>query len=460
VSTVPDTEELAAQASAGRPGGPGAGLGAAVKVELAKLTSQLQWRVILAGCVLVPIAFAVAMRVTATRPADTLFGRWSGTSGFAASLFILDWAGAWGVPLMAGLLAGDIFASEDRHGTWKTLLTRSATRTQLFLGKSIAATLSVLLGFVVVGAVSIAAGLAVVGSAPLVGLSGQLIPSGHAFALVLAAWALSLLPTIAFAALGLLFSIASRSGVIGVLGPLVVAIVLQALETIAGGQIVRSVLLSTPYDAWHALFTSPAGAEPVVQAVITSILYTVVFAAAAWYLLRRREFAGADAVPAGRRRVTVRIGIAVVAVSGVLAGLSGVGPTALTASRLSTSIATAFGNLAEVRYQWQTGAKADTTIPWQATCDRGGVAGAANGTPASVGSANSKGAGDDWECIVIDTRASDGAGPTTLDVTLKANGCYEAQSPPGAVGALYVDDEHGKSFINPLYAFDGCFGTP
>jgi ABC-2 type transport system permease protein len=201
VSTVPDTEELAAQASAVRPGGPGAGLGAAVKVELAKLTSQLQWRVILAGCVLVPIAFAVAVRVTATHPADTLFGRWSGTSGFAASLFILDWAAAWGVPLMAGLLAGDIFASEDRHGTWKTLLTRSATRTQLFLGKSIAATLCVLLGFVVVGAVSIAAGLAVVGSAPLVGLSGQLIPSGHAFALVLAAWALSLLPTIAFAAL-------------------------------------------------------------------------------------------------------------------------------------------------------------------------------------------------------------------------------------------------------------------
>lgn len=457
MSAATDTKEQTAKTSVDRPG---PGLGAAIRVELAKISAQPQMRVVLAGCVLVPIAFAVATRVTTIRPSDTLFGRWAGTTGFAAALFLLDWAAAWGVPLMAGLVAGDVFASEDRHGTWKTLLTRSATRAQLFSAKAIAAILSVLGGFVLTGAVSIAAGLAIVGSSPLVGLSGQLIPSGHAFVLVLAAWALSLLPTVAFAVLGLVFSIASRSSVIGVLGPLVVAIVLQALEATASSQIVRTVLLSTPYDAWHALFTDPVRTGPIVQAIVTSIAYIAVFGAAAWYLLRRREFAGADAVPAGLRRATVRIGIAVVAVSAVLGGLSGVGPTVLTASRLNASIATTFGNLAEVRYQWQSGEPADTTIPWKAECDRGGVAAAVDGTPQSAGSAHDKGAGDDWECIIIDTRVSDGAGPTTVDVDLKPDGCYEAQSPPGSVGALYIDSSNGNAVINPLYAFDGCFGTP
>jgi hypothetical protein len=29
-----------------------------------------------------------------------------------------------------------------------------------------------------------------------------------------------------------------------------------------------------------------------------------------------------------------------------------------------------------------------------------------------------------------------------------------------AFGALLVGNEQGKPFINPVYAFDGCFGTP
>jgi ABC-2 type transport system permease protein len=260
--------------------------------------------------------------------------------------------------------------------------------------------------------------------------------------------------------LGLLLSITGRSAIIGVLGPLVVAIGLQGLETIGSGQIVRAVLPSTPYDAWHVLFTDQPAAGPVLQAVVTSLAWIIVLGAAAWYLLARREFAGTDAVTAGLRRAAIQAGAVVVVVAAVLAGLAGAGPTALTASRLNASMAATFGNLAEVRYTWQTGDKADTPIPWRAACDRGGVAGAAQGTPQSVGDASSKGPGDDWECIVTDTRVADGAAPTTLDVTVRATGCYEAESPPGAVGALYINSTKGKSFINPLYAFDGCLGTP
>jgi len=422
-----------------------------VRVEFAKLLAQLPLRVLLIGCVVVPVVFAFGMRVSGIRPSDTLFGRWAGTSGFATSLFVLDWTAAWGVAVGAALIAGDIFASEDRLGTWKTVLTRSASRSQLFLGKALAATIGVWLCWVVIGAASIAAGLAIIGDAPLIGLSGQLIEPGRALGLLVASWALGLLPATAFAALGVLFSVASRNTIVGVVGPLLVAIVLQGLESIASGTMVRSVMLFTPFDAYHALFTAPVQLGSVVQAVVTSLLYTAVFAAASWWLLRRREFAGADAVPRNRRATILCIGLTVVVIGGVLAGLAKVGPTPLTAANLARSVNTTFTRLVQVNYLWHNGERADTSTPWSTVCALGTITPTAN-----AGS----GAGEGWSCLITDTRTTDGISPIQVDLEVRANGCYTVQAPPAAVGALHGTDKQGRSYLNPLYAFDGCLGTP
>ena len=460
MSAVAKPSEITAPSPRAQSAEAAPGVVAAVRVEVAKATSQIPLRILLVLCVAVPIGISVIMKVAPVRPTDTLFGRWVGTTGFATSLFVLNWAAAWGAPLLAGLFAGDVFTSEDRHGTWKTILTRSMTRTRLFAGKAIAATLCVWFGFALIGVFSVIAGLLVVGRSPLVGVSGQLIQPGRAFGLVLVSWLVTLFWTTAYVALALLISIATRSSMLGVLGPLVVAIILQLLQIIDSGRIARTVLLSTPADGFHALFTDPAHVGPIVQALITSLVYSLIFGGAAWLLLIRRDFGAMSSTPTWPVRSAVRVGVVLATIAAVLAGLGTVGPTALTADRLNTSMAQTFGNLTNVYYLWRTGRPGDTTIPWHAACDRGGVAGSTGGTPVSSGSANAKGAGDDWECIITDLRASDGLGATTLDVNLKANGCYEAQSPPGSVGALYVNDDKGKSFINPLFAFDGCFGTP
>lgn len=451
MSAVTATETVAApeprtEARAGRPG-----LGVAVRVEFSKLLAQLPLRVLLVFCVVVPIVAAIGLRVSGIRPSDTLFGRWAGTSGFATSLFVLDWAAAWGIAVGAGLIAGDIFASEDRLGTWKTLLTRSSSRTQLFWGKAIAATIGVWLCWVLLGVVSVVAGVAIVGGQPLVGLSGQLIQPGHALGLVLASWALGLLPATAYAALGVLFSVASRNTIVGVVGPLLVAIVLQGLESIASGTIVRSLLLFTPFDVYHALFTDPVQTGTVIQAVVTSLVYIALLGGASWWLLRRREFAGADAVPRNRRRTVLQLGLTVVVIGAVLAGLGRVGPTPLTADNLSKSVTHTFGSLVTVNYRWHNGTAPDTTTPWSTVCARGTI------TPTeNAGS----GAGDDWGCLITDTRTTDGISPIQVDVDVKANGCYAVQAPPAAVGALHGVDKQGHGYLNPLYAFDGCLGTP
>ena len=119
-----------------------AGLRDVYEAELQKLFAQLATRLLAVICVLGPFAFAAVLKVQSGTPSDALFGVWVHSSGFAISLVMLGFAGSWGFPLIAGVLAGDLFASEDRHGTWKTILTRSCTREDLFAGKLLAAATS------------------------------------------------------------------------------------------------------------------------------------------------------------------------------------------------------------------------------------------------------------------------------------------------------------------------------
>ena len=196
-------------------------------------------------------------------PADTLFGVWVHTSGFAVSLVILSFAGAWGFPIIAGVIGGDMFSSEDRLGTWKTMLTRSCTREEIFLGKAATAFAYTLATVVLLGAASIVAGVVATGAHPLVGLTGQTLGSGHAAALTVAAWGISLVPAVGFTALALLISAVTRSSAAGMLGPLVAALAMQLFGLLGSGDVVRALLLSTALDAWNGMFAAPSYTRPM-----------------------------------------------------------------------------------------------------------------------------------------------------------------------------------------------------
>src|SRR3954447_19621040 len=115
------------------------GLAAATRWELRKLVAQARTRWTLLAALVAPILIVVVIKGQGRPPKDTLYGRYIHHSGYAVPLLMLGFAGQWIVPLLTALVAGDIFASEDQHGTWKTVLTRSATRAQLFWAKTITA---------------------------------------------------------------------------------------------------------------------------------------------------------------------------------------------------------------------------------------------------------------------------------------------------------------------------------
>ena len=419
------------------------------RAERRKLAVQLPVRLVALVCVLGPFAFAAILKAQSGVPADTLFGLWVHQSGFAIPMVVLSFAGSWGFPLLAGVLAGDIFSAEDRYGTWKTVLTRSCSRRDVFAGKVAAAALLSVAMAVLTALCSLVAGLLLVGHQPLVSLGGTMLSSWRCLELVLASWLTSVLPMLAFVSLAVLFSVASRNGIMGVLGPVLVALAMQLLALVGTGYWVHTWLVASAFDGWHGLLTSRPFYRPLLLASVVSVAWVVVCLSVSWAILRHRDFAGP---PAAKRRgwaLPVRAVLAGTALIALLAVACSWGPAAVTATRLEAAIRPTFNGLTLLQ-QRALGrhVPARAKLNDYASCVRR--------------SGSDQGPGDDWICTMDMLIELDGASPfsftpVTFDVSVKANGCYNAQGPPTFIGQPEIRDAQGHNVVNPLYAFDGCF---
>jgi ABC-2 type transport system permease protein len=436
-----------------RPAGASAwtGIWSAYRTERRKLTAQLPARLLALVCVLAPFAFTAILQSQTGSPSDTIFGVWVHSSGFAIPLVVLAFAGSWGFPVLAGVLAGDIFSSEDRYGTWKTVLTRSCRRQQLFVGKVLAAA-TLAGGLVALLAVaSLAAGLLLVGDQSLVGLSGALLSPGRCAVLVLASWLLSVLPVLGFTSLAVLLSVTTRNGIVGVLGTILAALVMQLLALVGTGTWLHGLLLASAFDGWHGLFTEHPFYSQLLVACIVSVAWIAACLTTASAILRRRDFAGTSSSRRPGWGTPLRGVLLFTALIALLAIASSWGPDAVTATRLTHSIAPTFSNLTLLQ-QRLLGRTTETTANLRilAHCARR--------------SATSRGPGDDWFCTLDALIAQPGAvpfwgTPVTYDVSVKSNGCYKAEAPPTSVGNLLIRDAHGHNVVNPMATIYGCFNT-
>jgi len=256
--------------------------------ELIKLAGQIRARAMATLCLLVPFLVVNAFLLQSAVPQDTLFGQWVHSSGFAVPLVILGFSGQWALPLMTAIVAGDIFSSEDHFGTWKTVLTRSRSRGEIFAGKLAAALTYTVAMLVVLTGASLLAGFAM-GTQPLVGLSGQLVPAGHAEGLVLASWATQLAPLLGFCTLAVLLSVASRNSAIGMGAPVLIGLVMQLATLVNLPESVRAGLLATPFASWHGFWVQPYFYGPFREGLVTSAAWFAACTAAAWVVFRRRS---------------------------------------------------------------------------------------------------------------------------------------------------------------------------
>ncbi len=260
--------------------------------ELRKLIAQKRSWITIAAAAIMPILIVLVLQGQARPPKDTLFGRFIHDSGWSVPLLLLGFAGQWLLPLLTSIVAGDIFASEDQHGSWKTILTRSTSRTQLFLGKAFVAIGFALVAYAVLAASTIAMSVLIIGHQPLVGLAGQLIPSHDAARLVIESWATVAAPLIGFTCIAMALSVITRNVAVGIAAPVALGLVMQLVGSLGGIDLIRPLLLTTPLEAWHGLFVDPAFSGPLHFGLAVSAAWSIVSITIAYIVFRRRDYQG------------------------------------------------------------------------------------------------------------------------------------------------------------------------
>lgn len=427
------------------------------RIETIKLASQLPLQLLVALVLAGPVLFAGVLSGQAGSPSDALMGNWSHTSGFALSLVLLSFAGNWGAPVVAGILAGDVFASEDRHRTWKTILGGRASLGQIVTGKLLAVGLTGLVLGLFLALGSLLGGVIFVGAHPMVDLSGRMLSAGHLLVLTLLAWLLSLPGLLAFVAVAAFASAASRNVIVGVLAPVLVGLCDQVLALTGNGAWFHLVLPSSAFTAWPGTFSGHLFLGPAIVSELACVAWIALAVAGTWRILSRREFMPAPApddrvAPVRRLLVPGRIVIATGATLAVAVALTTVGPAGVTNRRLAASLAATFRSLTvlqqnELGHPIPAGSKY-TILP---LCNKRGL------RPVGPG---------DWDCTVgVYVLLPGGSQPLTdtpvdYDVSIASDGCYKAAAPAFIVGGPTISERgtHHRA-INPLNVIYGCFNV-
>ncbi|WIV52944.1 ABC transporter permease [Amycolatopsis nalaikhensis] len=419
------------------------------RFELVKLAAQWRIRVLVLVCWIAPAVFVAAVSQQDSLPVDTLFGRWMNASGWAGSLVLLGFAGTYALPLLTSVVAGDVFAAEDRLGTWRHLLVAVRSPRRIFAAKALAGLTVILVLLAGLAVSGVAGGLLAVGNDPLVGLDGHLLSPGDAAAQVLLAWVSVLAPTLSLAAVGLLGSVALGRSPMGLVLPAVFALVMQLAQLLPVPVAVRLALPGYGFLSWAGLFTSPAQTGPVLIGIAVSLAWAAAATALAYFLFVRRDFTNLSHDGSGRRALIAGVlplaGLLAVSI-GVIAVVTPASGSGITQDKVQHSVATAFTHLYRMQtQQLNRPAVTEEQLRTTAACTKTGGAGPQEGP------------GNDWRCVVTwHLPGVDAAGTAIYQLNVTADGRYVADGdgPKEVNGYFLVHTPHGDA-PNPLWQVDG-----
>jgi len=419
------------------------------RFELVKLVSQWRIRLLVLACWIAPALFVAGVGQQSTLPTDTLFGRWMLATGWAAPLVMLGFAGTWALPLLTSVVAGDVFASEDRLGTWRHLLVAVRSPRRIFVAKSLASLTVILLLVAGLACSSALGGIVAVGNQPLVGLDGHLLAPGDAAGRVLLAWVCVLAPTLALAAIGLLGSVALGRSPMGLLLPALVALAMQLAQMLPLPVAVRLALPGYAFIAWNGLFTSPMQIGPLLIGIAVGLVWAVLATALAYLLFLRRDFTDLTYDGSGRRAITAGLlplaGLLALTVTVVAVATPSMG-SGIQQDKVQRSVATAFAHL--YRLQTRQLNRPDVTeaqLRASAACNKG------------AGQLAAQGPGNDWRCVVswhLPGIKAAGTAIYQLDFTADGRFVADGDGPKEVNGYFLVRTPTGAA-PNPLWQFDG-----
>ncbi len=199
------------------------------------------------------------------------------------------------IPLLISFVAGDQLAGEATSGTYRLMLTRPVSRTQVFLAKLITTILYTVLFVLFLGALSVGLALILLGR-------GDLLVAGHGVGLLILpeadvawrfflAYGLAIWAMLTISSISLFFSSFVENAIgpiVGTMGVLIISTVLSVLpvEVLAT---VRQYLFTTHMDLWFRAFADPIPWDRIREAVVILGAYSVASVAGAWLIFIRKD---------------------------------------------------------------------------------------------------------------------------------------------------------------------------
>ncbi len=261
--------------------------------ELRKLASQVRTYLGLGLLAVLPLIFVIFESLHHQHDRrENIFATQITQSGLATPVLMLLFMSGFFLPVVAALVAGDIFSNEDGNGTLKTILTRSVDRGQIFAAKGLAAMTYAVLAVLVAATVSTVAGVISWGFHSITTYSGTVVSAPEGLLLVFAANMAYLIPLFAIVAIGLLLSAATRNSAAAVVGTIGLVILLFIVAQIPGLEGIRPYLLTEQLQNWQGLLRTPTYWAPITHSAWVCALYGLPALFAGYLVLLRRDVAG------------------------------------------------------------------------------------------------------------------------------------------------------------------------
>lgn len=198
------------------------------------------------------------------------------------------------IPFLIALVAGDLLAGEATAGTYRLLLTRPISRTQIVTAKFLAAVIYTNLLILWLAFMSLVVGIIIFGTGELLVISSQTIiifEKSDILWRFICAYAFASLGMTVIASLAFLFSSLVENAIgpiVSTMAVIIVFLIISAIQ-IDFFQTIKPYLFTNYILSWRLLFNNPVNVNEILKAVLILIAHIVVFYSLTLYLFKHKD---------------------------------------------------------------------------------------------------------------------------------------------------------------------------
>jgi ABC-2 type transport system permease protein len=198
------------------------------------------------------------------------------------------------IPFLIALVAGDLLAGEATAGTYRLLLTRPISRTQIVTAKFLAAVIYTNLLILWLAFMSLVVGIIIFGTGELLVISSQTIiifEKSDILWRFICAYAFASLGMTVIASLAFLFSSLVENAIgpiVSTMAVIIVFLIISAIQ-IDFFQTIKPYLFTNYILSWRLLFNNPVNVNEILKAVLILMAHIVVFYSLTLYLFKHKD---------------------------------------------------------------------------------------------------------------------------------------------------------------------------